>query len=136
MADVPRARLTSRIEQGVLIFTLAEPHLRTDKVVDAIREEIVKILTATGLKDVVIDLKAVESLSSTGLRPMLAAHRQVEPHGGRLVLCGVAPEVAKVITLTRLVGLSRSPFHLEPDTAAAVAFLTSQPGKNAPAAGT
>jgi anti-anti-sigma factor len=125
MANGPRAHLTSRIEQGVLVLTITEPHLRSDKLVDALRQDFLAVVDQTGVAKVVLDMRQVELLSSTGLRPMLGLHRHLQPRGGELVLCGLAPEVARVFTITRLVGMSGSPFTMAPDVPAALARLTA-----------
>ena len=64
MIESDHQLVTSRIDNGVLIFTLQEPHLRSDKMADGLRAEMLKILNQTALKKVVVDMQAVQSLSA------------------------------------------------------------------------
>ena len=130
MPAAPSRHLKSRIEQGVLVLTVTEPHLRSDKLVDALRQEFLAAIEQSGINKVAIDLRAVESLSSTGLRPLLGVHRHLQPRGGQLVLCGLSPEITRVLSITRLVGMSRSPFEVQPDVSSALARLNRGPEPN------
>ena len=51
---------------------------------------------------VLVDVSAVTFMDSTGLGMLVAAHRQAEDGGGRIVLTGPTPPVRKVLEVTGL----------------------------------
>lgn len=110
-------------DQGVLTMTPTIPCVRTEKEADALRHALLAAIDEAGARQVVIDLRHVKYLGSTGFRPLLGVFRHLQAQGGRLVLCGLSAEVAHTFSVTRLVGMSRSPFDIEPDPGAAVARL-------------
>ena len=61
--------------------------------------ELAKALDDLGdeVAELVLDLAALEYVSSAGIRQIVAAHKQV---GGKLVVRNVAPEVLEVFRLT------------------------------------
>ena len=75
------------------------PEGRVDSVSSGELERLVVSRIDAGEKRVVLDLSAVEYISSAGLRVLLlAAKRLKEPPAG-LVLCGMGPSVRTVLEL-------------------------------------
>ncbi len=75
------------------------PEGRVDSVSSGELERLVVSRIDAGEKRLVLDLSAVEYISSAGLRVLLmAAKRLKEPPGG-LVLCGMGPSVRTVLEL-------------------------------------
>ncbi|HYH68533.1 MAG TPA: STAS domain-containing protein [Urbifossiella sp.] len=66
---------------------------------DALDRELDSLCPAPGL---VLDLSAVEFLSSTALARFLRLHREVREGGGRLSLVNVRPAVYRVFVVARL----------------------------------
>jgi anti-anti-sigma factor len=54
-----------------------------------------------GGQALVIDMSGVDYISSIGLRVLMVAIKQVKPKGGRMALCGLAPLVLEVFTISR-----------------------------------
>ena len=52
-----------------------------------------------GKKEVVVNLKETSYMSSSGLRVLMFALKEVEPKGGAIRLCEVNTEVQKVISM-------------------------------------
>ena len=123
----PRPRhLQARTEQGVLVLTIVDDHVQTDTVAEELRDELLAVLDGVKPTAVALDFRNVQYLSSAGFRPLLSLRRKLHEVGGRLVLCGLNPEVANVFRLTRLISTSSSysaPFEAEADVPAAVARL-------------
>ncbi|MCK2215725.1 STAS domain-containing protein [Actinomadura sp. ATCC 31491] len=69
---------------------------------------------------VVADLGGVEFCDSSGLNALIQAANAVEAAGGRLVLSGLRPRVARLLRVT---GLDRR-FHAADDVAAAASVAT------------
>jgi anti-anti-sigma factor len=57
------------------------------------------------LERLVIDLGAVEYISSAGLRALLLAAKRLKPPAGALVLCGIGPSVRAVLDLAGFTSL-------------------------------
>ena len=57
-------------------------------------------LVAQGAKKVVIDLAALDYISSAGLRVVLVAAKRLKQGGGKLVLCGMQPQVREVFDVS------------------------------------
>ncbi len=103
MSEPSYAHLTSRVENGVLVLTLTDAQVRGDDLAEALRAELLDAVTHSGLPRVVLDLRDVEFISSVAFRPLLQLHGKVKEMGGRLVVCEMAPPVAEVMRLTRMV---------------------------------
>ncbi|MGE0714997.1 MAG: STAS domain-containing protein [Alphaproteobacteria bacterium] len=56
-------------------------------------------------KRIVVDFTAVDFVASIGLRLLVGAARTVARRGGKLVLCGVTPPVARILTVAGMDGL-------------------------------
>ncbi|MCC7274692.1 MAG: STAS domain-containing protein [Alphaproteobacteria bacterium] len=54
---------------------------------------------------VVVDCTAVDFVASIGLRLLVGTARTISRRGGKLVLCGVTPPVAKILTVAGMDGL-------------------------------
>ena len=124
--SLPHCHLRSRTERGVLVLTITEPQLLGDKLVHALRQELMAVSAQPGTRKIVLDLQPVKVLASEAFRPLLTLRRTVQERGGQLVLCNLAPTVAKVLHDTRLMTTSRSSgavFDVQADVAAALASL-------------
>jgi anti-anti-sigma factor len=49
----------------------------------------------------VLDMNAVDYISSVGLRVLMVAHRQTQAQGGRLAIAGLTPLVREVFEISR-----------------------------------
>ena len=127
MTEPTYDHLQWHLEQGVLVLTLLEAELRTDALVDAVREELFDAVSRHSAGQVVLDLQRVRYLASAGFQPLLSLHHKLQQEGSRLVLCGLSPILSEVFRVTRLVrsGGTGAPFESEPDVAAAVARLAA-----------
>ncbi|HET7291629.1 MAG TPA: STAS domain-containing protein [Vicinamibacteria bacterium] len=104
---------------GILVVA---PAGRIDAVTsDEIERRLLGLATA-GAR-LVVDLQAVEYISSAGLRVLLRLAKKVKEQSGRVVLCSLGPAVHQVFELAGFLAL----FEIEPDRGSAVARL-SGPG--------
>jgi anti-anti-sigma factor len=60
----------------------------------------VRALIDEGVKQIVVELRDVTFLSSSGLRALLLLARELRKDGGDLMLCALQPQVAEVFHLT------------------------------------
>jgi anti-sigma B factor antagonist len=61
--------------------------------------------TASGANVVVIDLGEITYISSSGLRVLLTARRQVRERGGDILLCSLSPSVRDVLNMVGFTAL-------------------------------
>lgn len=111
----------------LVVLRVTEPQIMGDTIADALRDELLAHYLQSKATHVVLDMAAVQYISSAGLRPLLALSRQVHAHEGRLILCGLSPDVEGVFKATRLIssgGATPATFGSQPDVPAAVAALS------------
>jgi anti-sigma B factor antagonist len=118
--------LDGQTKEGVLVLTLRDQQLRTEADCTALRQEFLDALQLAGAKNIIVDFRNVQYITSAAYRPLLALRRASHDAGVRLVLCNLAKEVASVFYVSRLITRDlpdESPFEEQPDTAAALAYL-------------
>jgi anti-sigma B factor antagonist len=67
-------------------------------------ERFAKVVGA-GSRNVLIDMQQIVYISSAGFRALLIAHKLVEDAAGKLVLCGVSPELRRLFEIGRFLDL-------------------------------
>jgi anti-anti-sigma factor len=117
--------ISFRTEEGILVVTITAPEMRGEELCAAIREELLRAVTGSGAKKVVLDFSKVTLVASVAFRPLLSLRRLMQETGGQMVVCALSPLVAEVFYATRLLIHSRAeaPFESQPDIPAAVASL-------------
>jgi anti-sigma B factor antagonist len=73
-------------------------------------------------RGIVLDLSALEYVSSAGLRCFMLAAKQMGAHGGRIVLAALRPVVAEIFQISRFDML----FEVFPTVREALAALSGQ----------
>lgn len=63
---------------------------------------IFKSLVAEGKKQIVVDLKKVDWINSTGLGILIAGYSSLRTAGGDLVLCNVGDRIESILYVTKL----------------------------------
>jgi anti-anti-sigma factor len=129
MSEPPVHLLKINVREGVLVLTISEPRLDSDKLSDKVRQELLAIVTASGNRKVVIDLQNVEYLSSAAFRPLLSLRRKLQETGGQMVLCQLTANVRKVFEDLKLISINQSfpaTFDVQPDVRSAIAFVNAR----------
>lgn len=85
----------------VLILTVSE-HL--DTATSSIFESRLLGLVDRGERKIVVDCSTLEYVNSAGLKVFLLAAKRLEPLGGKLVLCALAPSVLMIF---EMIGFTR-----------------------------
>jgi anti-anti-sigma factor len=104
-------RVEFRFENGENILTMAKRLSQSDLRVVPLAGRIdaatapavnkaVRAAMADGVRQIVVELREVTFLSSSGLRALLLLARELRREGGDLVLCALQPQVAEVFHLT------------------------------------
>ncbi|MEK6795141.1 MAG: STAS domain-containing protein [Spirochaetota bacterium] len=87
-------------DQGAVKIVHLEGRLDVNLSIE-IESEFEKMIDG-GVTRMVLDLKQVEYLSSSGLRIFISAMRKLKEKKGRLVLCNVTPMVKKIFKIVEL----------------------------------
>jgi anti-anti-sigma factor len=118
--------LRCRTEQGVLLITITEPELHGDGFTEAFAEELLAALSRSGTHKVVLDFQRVTFITSMVFAALFQLRHTILTSGGRLVLCGLSPQIAEVFQVARLTASAASypaPFEAQPDRATALTSL-------------
>jgi anti-sigma B factor antagonist len=94
-------KITNREVNGVAVVTL-DGRIVLGEETTALREK-VKGLLGEGKKKVVLDLKNVTLIDSSGLGALVAAHSSAKSSGASLRLCNLGSRTNELLQMTRLV---------------------------------
>jgi anti-sigma B factor antagonist len=94
-------KITDREVDGVEVLTLDGRIVLGEETI-ALREK-VKGLLAAGKKKIVLDLKNVSMIDSSGLGAMVSAHTSAKSAGATLRLCNLGSRTSELLQMTRLV---------------------------------
>jgi anti-sigma B factor antagonist len=67
--------------------------------------EAIRSAVAAGEKKILLDMKNVSVLDSSGVGELMSAYTSANRRGGTIKLYGLAPRVGEVLKITRLVGI-------------------------------
>jgi anti-anti-sigma factor len=115
-----------RVSSPVLVLRIEAAQFTGDLLADELRDEFLTVCSRAAAQNVVLDFQRVVYISSAGFRPLLSLLREVRTRGGRLILCGLNPDVQETFAVTRLISTSASgpaAFEVQPDIRSAVAAL-------------
>ena len=116
----------SHVECPVVVLTVTKDQILGDELADVLRDQLLAVAVQAQARNAILDFQHVKFLSSAGFRPLLSLHRLLRQQNGKLLLCGLCPEVYEVFEVTRLIctkGITRAPFEVFPDVPSAVASL-------------
>jgi anti-anti-sigma factor len=72
---------------------------------DAEAGQEIRSAAAAGERKILLDMKGVPVLDSSGVGELMAAYASVSRRGGTIKLLGLSPRVGEVLKTTRLVGI-------------------------------
>jgi anti-anti-sigma factor len=130
MSEHRYRHLQTAVEQGVLVLTLSPSRLEGDALAQSLVDEMQAAVAAAGADKVVVNLEHVQFLTSANFRPFLGLRKKLHEAGGRMVLCNLSGSILRAFEVTRLIsshGSSPAFFESQPDVAAAIASLRSEP---------
>jgi anti-sigma B factor antagonist len=93
-------KITNSETNGTSVLTLDGRVVLGDEG-DALREKL-KNLIAEGKKQIVVNMKLIQSIDSSGLGTLFAAHVSAEAEGASLKLCNLGCRFQEVLRITRL----------------------------------
>ena len=98
----PQSRLTVRNLKDVTLVTLSDTSVVAPQVIDSIKRELFELVDEKGCGNLILDLSKVQYLSSSALGVLIPLHEKTQNLRGRLILCGVSPDIMKVFKITKL----------------------------------
>ena len=93
--------ITLTTADGALVLTVTESMLTTFEMAQILSAELLTAVNAAKEKNVVLDLKNVQMMTSATLLVLTRLNTTVESRGGRLVLCNLQEVVAQTLPRTR-----------------------------------
>jgi anti-sigma B factor antagonist len=111
-------KISTRKEGRVLVITL-DGRMSIGEG-DSIAGEAIRSAVAAGEKKVLLDMKKVSVLDSSGVGELVSSYTSALRRGGTVKIYGLAPRVGEVLKATRLVGI----FELFDDDVAAIESFT------------
>jgi anti-anti-sigma factor len=116
----------SHLQCPVVVLTIQDAQILGDEMADALRDQLLALAVQSKAQNIILDFQKVKFLSSAGFRPLLSLHRLLRQQNGKLILCGLTPEVHEIFEVTRLIttkSQTRAPFEVYSDPTTAVASL-------------
>ena len=95
------ALMISDIE-GVKIVTFGTLAILDPVEVDAIGQQLYKLVDERAHRKIVLDFRKVRQLSSQMLGTLIKLNKKSKAIKGKVVLCGLRPDLLKAFTVTRL----------------------------------
>jgi anti-anti-sigma factor len=117
---------TCRMEDGVLVISITESKLQGDELADSLNDHLLATVTQAQARKVALDFRHVDRIATACLRPLLNLRNHLHAREGRLVLCNLHPQVAEILSITRLTsttGVGPVPLESAADLPAAIAAL-------------
>jgi anti-sigma B factor antagonist len=93
-------KITNRAVDGVAVLAL-DGRIVLGEETTALREN-VKGLLAAGKKNILLDLKNVTMIDSSGLGALVAAHSSAKSNGASLRLCSLGSRFNELLQITKL----------------------------------
>ncbi|MCS7014614.1 MAG: STAS domain-containing protein [Gemmatales bacterium] len=113
MNGMPYEHLRWVKRDKVLILEIVTAQLHGDLIEQKLCDELLAIWQQAQTTHAVLDLAAVQYLTSPVLRAFIALRRSVRNSGGRVILCNVQSEnVLRILTTTRFITTNGSPVRL------------------------
>ncbi|MDH3745377.1 MAG: STAS domain-containing protein [Acidobacteriota bacterium] len=72
---------------------------------DAQLREAIREAAESGARNVLLNMKGVTKLDSSGIGDLVAAQMAMSERGGRLLLVGLSEKLARVLQITNLLGV-------------------------------
>ena len=118
----------------LLVLTVNSAEVRGEEITAELERVFAAEVDRTAATKVIVDLRAVNFITSSGIRSLLGLYQKVKAAGGRVVRCGLSDMVAEVLEVMRFIdptGRRPSPFEVRPDVAAAAVSLLARPAAQA-----
>lgn len=86
---------------GITVATFADAELLSEGVIHEVGEQLQEMIDGLGPADVLLNFRDVRLMSSNMLAVLFKFGRRINAAGGRLKLCGLAPDLMVAFRITR-----------------------------------
>ena len=107
----PRPSLLVETIRGVTVVNFGDVSILDSVHIDRIGQELYELVDRFDRRQLVLDFSGVRLLGSQALGVLLTLRKKLQAAKGRLVICGLRPDLRKVFSITKLEKL----FKFEPD---------------------
>lgn len=87
-------------EVTVVRFTCAE--LLEDEAIELLGGQLYALVDHLGRRQLVLNLGPVRRMASLMLGKIMTLHKKLKPVGGKLILCGIDPEIRRIFDTLKL----------------------------------
>jgi anti-sigma B factor antagonist len=103
MPNPPRNR-SLQVEQvgDVTVVRFVRSELLEDETIELLGGQLYALVDHLGSRKLVLNLAPVKRMASLMLGKIMTLHKKLKPAGGRLVLCGIDPEIRRIFDTLRL----------------------------------
>lgn len=102
MTQPRRQRITFEDIGDVTVVKFTDKKILDEQNIQAIGDDLFKLVDELGRKKLLLDFASVEFLSSAFLGKLIRLHQRMVAVGGKLVLCGITPVILEIFVLTKL----------------------------------
>lgn len=92
----------SNVEDGILIVTFQCEMLTEEDNLELLGQEIQDELTQASTDRLILDVAALNHVTSAVLGKRIHLHRSLHREGGRMIICSTQPPLQVIFTATRL----------------------------------
>ena len=101
MSRLASPRLLVETIHGITVASFADSEILTEEVIEEVSDQLQDLVDGIGSGDVLLNFREVRLMSSAMLAKLLKFGRRVSAAGGRLKLCGLAPDLLQAFKITR-----------------------------------
>lgn len=100
----PARRRRLEVEQigDVTVVQFVDRKILDEQNIQTIGEQLFGLVDEEGWKQILLNFANVEYLSSAALGKLITLNKKVQQAGGKLVLCGISPQIIEVFEITKL----------------------------------
>ena len=96
------SRLRVRVEDGITRVEFIDRNILDEANIQAIGEELARIIDGSGEPKMVISFANVDHLSSAALGQLISVNNRVRGKSGQLRLAEISPQIYEVFAITKL----------------------------------
>jgi anti-sigma B factor antagonist len=103
MSSPPRRRRLEVEDIGdVTVVNFTDRKILDEQNIQIIGEQLFSLVDEASRRKILLNFSNVEYLSSAALAKLITLNKKLQQVQGRLVLCGIIPEIREVFEITRL----------------------------------
>ncbi len=102
MTTPRRQRITFEDIGDVTVVKFIDKKILDEQNIQAIGDDLFKLVDELGRRKVLLDFATVEFLSSAALGKLIKLHQRLQVVGGKLVMCSISKTIMEIFELTKL----------------------------------